>query len=266
MMASMLFCNLRSIFIILAFLAILLPPLLGFSPARFLRFKTSVGINLSISSSNNSFDAPKHHLKAASKVPLLWETIQARESKPVLNLSNVNNIDNLLNDNEVGDFDLHRLEHKQHWNSTRSRLQEMNLLVLSDEQEEKILEAVPQLLRLDTDIVVNSCQAIMDLFDHTNLILQQPQLLSFRGDDLRYGVEFLSIMMACSREIIVDTCRDNPKLLVGGVEGGLQEQAVKRALSSASDATSKANKHIAANAAASLSSLKERKKRPPGIQ
>jgi hypothetical protein len=203
-----------------------------------------------------------NNLREAAKAPLLWETIEARESKAVLNLSNFIN-EELLNAEQPDENVLLSSEACwDQWETTRARLEDMGI-IHSKEDEDTLLKAVPQLLRLDTDIVLDSYQAIMNLVDDKSIILQEPRLLSFKGEDIEYGVEFLSIMMASPISVVVEMCRTNPKLLQSGAEGGLQEQSVKRALGAAANATQSANKRIAANAAASLRSLRQRK--PPGM-
>lgn len=235
--------------------------------------KTSYRRTVSFQAANDDDDDLSLLLFEAAKEPLLWESIQAREDKPVLNLSNRDQNENLLNDKDSPQQQQVEKEEEaldacfslEQWNATKTRLKEMGIL-RSKEEEENLLRALPQLLRLETSIVVHSCQALVDLFgnDTATMIQQEPQLLSFRANDLLYGVEFLSLMMASTQEIGVETCRTNPILLKSGAQGGLQEQAVKRALGEAASATTNANQRIAANAAASLEALKQARK-PPGM-
>jgi len=254
------FC--RSTVVFLCFLVTIRSFVAAFAPPRHVLITKTAFRALSRLESSSA-DNDSAVLPTAAKAPLLWETIEARESKPVLNLSKINK--DITNNDQQQDNndDIMIKDSSDSWQTTtRTKLKEMGV-IQTKEDEEKLLKAVPQLLRLDTSIVLDSCQAVVDLFNDTAILVQEPRLLSFRGDDLRYAIEFLSIMMACPKEIVMDTCRSNPKLLLGGAEGGLQEQAVKRALGAAGAATNTANKRIASNAAASLQSLKQRK--PPGI-
>jgi hypothetical protein len=192
----------------------------------------------------------------AAKPPLLWEVIEKREAQPVLNLSNR---DEVFADLQTEAKQDDSWQDGQQWATTRARLQEMGI---RNEDADKLLEAVPQLLRIDTDIIVDSCSAVMDLLDG-ECLLREPRLLSFRGDDVRYGVEFLSTMMASTPSTVLQACCVSPSLLLAAVEGGLQEQAVKRALGAAGQAADTANKRIAGDVAASLQALRQRK--PPGL-
>ena len=174
----------------------------------------------------------------AAKSPLLWEVIKKREAQPVLNLSNRDKVPTDLQSEEAKQ-DGSCWEDGQQWATTKARLEEMGI---RGEDADKLLEAVPQLLRIDTDIIVDSCSAVMDLLvDGHCLLLREPRLLSFRGDDIRYGVEFLSTMMASSPSTVLQACRVSPSLLLAGTEGGLQKQAVKRALGAAGQAADTAN-------------------------
>lgn len=193
-----------------------------------------------------------------AKSLLLWEVVEEREAQPVLNLSNRNDVllSNLGTENLPDDG----WQNGQQWAATRARLQQMS--DLSREEADKLLETVPQLLRIDTEIIVDSMSAIMHLIGG-DCLLKEPRLLSFRGDDLRYGVEFLSTMMATPPSTVLQACRVSPSLLLAGTEGGLQEQAVKRALGAAGQAAENASKSIAGDTAASLQAL--RKQKPPGL-
>ena len=52
-----------------------------------------------------------------------------------------------------------------------------------------------------------------------------------------------------------------PQLLLTGVDGGIQEQAVSAALGAAADATSKASQTIAGDAMATLQSIKKQQRK-----
>ena len=202
----------------------------------------------------------------AASVPLLWEEIENREAMPVLDLSN-RDADMFASqrNNQGGEStdDNSKWRDGTQWTETRHRLQEMGVIT-SDEQAKALLRAVPQLLRIDTDVILDSASTVIDLLD-SRCILREPRLLCFRKDDLLYGVEFLStMMMAPSQSFVLTACLASPALLLSGAEGGLQERAVERALGAAGDATGYANKHIASDAAASLKAFQKRRK-PPGL-
>jgi hypothetical protein len=187
-----------------------------------------------------------------AKSLLLWEVVEKREAEPVLNLSN-RKAAVVPYDSQTGNQQDDSWENGQQWAGTRARLQQ--IADISNEETDKLLEAVPQLLRIDTEIIVDSFSAVMDLIGG-DCLLKEPRLLSFRGDHVRYGVEFLSTMMASPPSTVLQACRVSPSLLLVGTEGGLQEQAVKRALGAAGQAAEHANKRIAGETAASLQALR----------
>jgi hypothetical protein len=193
-----------------------------------------------------------------AKSLLLWEVVGEREARPVLNLSNRKDVvlSNLQREYHPDDG----WQNGQQWAATRAKLQQM--ADISNEEAEKLLEVVPQLLRIETEVIVDSLSAVMHLIGGDSL-LKEPRLLSFRGDDIRHGVEFLSTMMASPPSTVLQACRVSPSLLLAGTEGGLQEQAVKRALGAAGQAADHANKIIAGDTAASLQAL--RKQKPLGM-
>ena len=69
--------------------------------------------------------------------------------------------------------------------------------------------------------------------------------------------------MASAPSTVLQACLVSPSLLLAAVEGGFQEQAIKRALGVAGQAADTANKLIAGDVAASLQVLQQRK--PPGL-
>jgi hypothetical protein len=70
--------------------------------------------------------------------------------------------------------------------------------------------------------------------------------------------------MASAPFTVLQVCHVSPSLLLAAVEGGFQEQAIKRALGVAGQAADTAsNKLIAGDVAASLQVLQQRK--PPGL-
>lgn len=146
----------------------------------------------------------------------------------------------------------------------------------------KLLQAAPQLLRLDTALVLETAQTLLNCLDDNHgdrfrvgdggdggieTIQKEPILLTYRSDDVLYGLEFLQTMMAIpdsSKSIIVRACLESPKLLVSAIEGGLQERAVKRALSAAGDATLDASKRVVSDGASTWRQLRDVLKRGGG--
>ena len=61
-------------------------------------------------------------------------------------------------------------------------------------------------------------------------------LLSYPSYLYAGALEFLSNMMMLPQATIADLCKTNPELLIGGLDGYIQEQSVKNALGSAGDA------------------------------
>jgi hypothetical protein len=83
-------------------------------------------------------------------------------------------------------------------------------------------------------------------------VIQEPRVLSYKCNDVDYGLEFLKQMtMSNSLALLVP-------LLISGIEGGLQERAVQEALGAAAEATYNANQRIAGDAAAALKALKRK--------
>ena len=211
--------------------------------------------------------SPSEDSIEAASVPLLWEEIENREAMPVLNLSNreadpFSSQQSSQGDGESSDDNSEWRDGTQ-WNETKQRLEKMGV-ISSDEQAKALLRAVPQLLRIDADVILDSASTVIDLLD-SRCIRQEPRLLCFRKDDLLYGVEFLStMMMAPSQSFVLTACLASPALLLSGAEGGLQERAVRRALGAAGDATGSANNRIASDAAASLKAFQKRNK-PSGL-
>ena len=207
---------------------------------------------------------------ASAKLP--WEMLLEKEQEPILNLSrdveaelsasvsmNTHNDDTTFADVSWQDG--------SQWATARKRLVDMWVLPRdmsngADQQyamaacksEMKMLETVPQLLRLET--VVAAAERVLALGLPPALLRREPQLLSYPASYIEGGLDFLITMMMSTKEMVVPACRDTPGLLIGAVDGYIQEQFVQRALSDASEATLIANKRIAANVANAYRAVK----------
>lgn len=90
----------------------------------------------------------------------------------------------------------------------------------------------------------------------------EPCLLSFRCSDVAYGVEFLgTMMMMTSADAVVAACATSPAFLLSGIQGGIQERAVEKALGAAGSATSAANQKIVGDAVQSWNQIQQRKRK-----
>lgn len=71
-------------------------------------------------------------------------------------------------------------------------------------------------------------------------------------------MEFLSNMMM---QNAIAACLTSPALLLSGIEGGIQEQAVQKALGAAGAATSAASQMIAGDAMQSFKQIQNQKRK-----
>jgi hypothetical protein len=112
-------------------------------------------------------------------------------------------------------------------------------------------------------MVVETARVLLEELEIPCDLLRQeaPQLLAFPPDHVRYGIEFLSIMMAMPHDLaqVRMMCAQHPSLLQSGVEGGMQERFVQQALGSAADATQSAQQRIAGDTASTLNQLKTKR-------
>ena len=187
-------------------------------------------------------------IEAASE-KLTWETIEFSNNRPVLNLSSREASPEVVVSKNVESNDWNR---GQRWEITKKGLTGMGI-----ENTESFLIKCPQLLRLQPSMVLETAEWIVKEFDLTYLV-SEPRLLGFRSTDVAYGLEFMSTMMMTNAKPV---CATAPDLLLNGIECGIQEQAVKIALGSAADATSKASQTIAGDAMASLKKLKKQQRK-----
>jgi hypothetical protein len=181
----------------------------------------------------------------SASTKLLWETFNESSSKPVLDLS-VREASSEATSNPA--LDSSEWDQGQRWKVTEQGLKDMGV------RTESFLEACPQLLRLETKLVLETADWVIQEFS-PEYLQSEPRLISSPMTDVSYGLEFMSLMMMSAKA----ACRAAPALLLAGIEGGLQEQAVTKALGQAGDATQQANQKIAGDAAASLNELKKRR-------
>ena len=206
---------------------------------------------------------------------LSWEIVEARERKPILDLSCLRDDGGGLSlaedydtfkqkdeDLELGDGENNEEQWTDgsFWAETKAGLREIGVLpeknddgeASYEEAEKNILDAAPQLLRLEPSTVLKTAEAILEAGMDTCVIREQPSLLTFPPLYIPSGVEFLSTMMASLPSFAVSACKAQPLLFVIALEGWIQEQAVMKALGSAGDATERANKRVVSDTAAAL--------------
>mmetsp|Transcript_20888 Transcript_20888/g.42641 ORF Transcript_20888/g.42641 Transcript_20888/m.42641 type:complete len:339 (-) Transcript_20888:137-1153(-) len=210
----------------------------------------------------------------AAKVKLSWEVAADRQSRPILDLSGSRRArddcldlseaaavakdsvgdgndlreseDDLDNDNLDSEWITGRV-----WTETRRALIERSILPPDNSDTEKemhMLSSCPQLIRLPTcDIGATADAAIDKLGILPATLSKKPEILSYPASCLPAAIEFLSNMMMLPQAAIQSLCKSNPDLLIGGLDGYVQEQAVKDALGSASDAMYGLSKTVSAD-------------------
>ena len=216
-------------------------------------------------SASNDYDYDSQLIDAAS-ILLEWERIEERNVRPTLNLSARDESPEEVEDGSSAatkattgeDWD-----QGQRWEVTLQGLIDIGLFVSDDKGDQltEFLTNCPQLLRLDPTMVLETANWIVKEFN-IGYLESEPSLLSYRCNDVKYGLEFMSMMMMMpSLEATKTACMSSPKLLLAGITGGIQEQYVKTALGKASDATRDANQRIAGDMMSSLNQLKNSKKK-----
>ena len=201
--------------------------------------------------------------------PLLWETVAKQEERPVLNLSardaspeaavsmskDGNDTNNSVPSAADESEELSEWASGTIWEKTNQALGDLLDLTTC----ESYLSACPQLYRLDSTSVVESATLLTQEYGLTEAVLSiEPRLLAFPADDIAYGVRFLSTMMMMPPDLALGACRASPELLLTGIEQGIQERAVQKALSDASTATSDASKKIAGDLAATYNQIRNK--------
>lgn len=221
----------------------------------------------------------------AAGAKLSWEVIEERESKPVLDLNRefggedaplslseamqtsgeADGPSATVGDEAATEVAAEAWESGEIWMETRNVLVEKGVLTRDSAKEgideDGLLASVPQLLRLETDQVGATVEAILDSGIPIALARSEPMVLTYPPSHIEGGLEFLGTMMMMPREVTITVCGSTPGLFLGAVEGWMQEQAVKRALGEAGAAADGANQKIAGDVAQGLRALR---RRPPG--
>ncbi len=196
----------------------------------------------------SSLHSCKNYNIQDATIQLPWETLEGASRRPVLNLSSR---DQSFEESTVSHEEMCTSEwdQGQRWDQTRNGLEKRGLKI-----SDKFLKACPQLLRLEPDMVLNTADWVLREFGATYLEAE-PRLLGYRPEHVQYGLEFMSLMMMTDARAI---CRSSPAVLLTGIDGGIQEQAVKAALGAAGTATTKASHSIVGDAVVALQALKKR--------
>jgi hypothetical protein len=190
-----------------------------------------------------------YDIEAASD-KMVWETLEESSSRPLLNLSSrdmTSPEDVVSETTDTSEWDQGQL-----WQITKQGLSNMGV-----EDTESVLQKCPQLLRLEPSMVLETAEWVVQEFS-TKYLESEPRLLSFRLTDASYGLEFMSMMMMMDAKPF---CTAAPELLLTGIEGGIQEQAVKKALGSAADATTKASQTIAGDTMKTFKNLQKQRRK-----
>lgn len=194
----------------------------------------------------------KNWIEAAS-VQLEWEKLQEKQDQPILNLSGR---DASPEEDSTIDVDNGKdWKNGQQWHETKQHL--LQLLNCNDEETiESFRKTNPQLCRLETAQIIETATWLLQEFG-SDYVLSQPQFLLYRCVDVQYGLDFMSKMMMVPSAKAA--CQVAPAILQSGIDGGIQEQYVKKALGDASAATYSANQQIASTAMATLNAMKNNK-------
>ncbi|KAL3936800.1 MAG: hypothetical protein SGBAC_007954 [Bacillariaceae sp.] len=199
---------------------------------------------------NNGYD-----IKEAS-VKLVWEVMEESNNRPILDLSSRDaspeDDTNATNDDGAAKVEW---ESGQRWRATKDGLIKLGICV---DDEMRFLDQCPQLLRLDTDMILETAEWILQEFGGSDYFAKQPsspKLLSYRLSSVQYGIEFMSTMMMNNAKPF---CMGSSDFFQTAIDGGIQEQSVSNALGAAADATYQANQKVAGDAMSSLKSLKNR--------
>uniref|UniRef100_A0A7S0AHC1 Uncharacterized protein n=1 Tax=Minutocellus polymorphus TaxID=265543 RepID=A0A7S0AHC1_9STRA len=195
----------------------------------------------------------------AAEQKLSWEIAAERQRRPVLDLSGGSSGDADLSlsdavsagmeddkstisdgadaESENLEEDLDNWKDGVVWIETKTALVGLSVLTDDEEKGNAFLSGCPQLARLPTEDTIASAQeAIESMGMAPSALEQNPILLSYPSHLYAGAIEFLSNMMMLPEPTIVSLCKMNPGLLIGGLDGYIQEQSVKNALGSAGDA------------------------------
>ena len=185
---------------------------------------------------------------------LTWETLEEWSARPILNLSARDDSPEGIREKEMNFSSLPTDVWDRHWkDETLPGLEDIGVLV----NESYFLERCPHLLRLEPALVLETASWLAEKFG-ARYVSSEPRLLGFRQADVAYGVEFLSTMMMIPDA--TPACSASPALFLTGIEGGIQEQAVQRALGAAGSASAAATQKIAGDAIQTWNQLRQRKR------
>lgn len=193
--------------------------------------------------------------------PLPWEVARAKEKTPVLDLSSARDLSSTLSlaegAAEEGRSDENpSREFLEPWmDGTLWKSTELALSSLGIGDTRQALDRAPQLLRLPTEQVVQSAAFVLDFCNSsTKLIRLDPTLLCYDVLDLEHGLgQYLPNMMfrgnATQAAVSVRTqLALSPTMALAvvkmGIDGGMEERRVSRALGSAGQASGKATQTI----------------------
>lgn len=201
----------------------------------------------------SSVDDNEYNVQAAS-AKLVWEKLEESSSRPILHLSSRDASPEDLMDSEVSTLE-EEWTSGQRWQETKRGLEQLGINM---KDEGVFLDQCPQLLRLDTEMILETAEWILQEFG-TDYFAKQPtapKLLSYRLVDVQYGIEFMSTMMMNNARPF---CMGSADFFQTAIDGGIQEQSVSNALGAAGAATYQANQKVAGDAMSTLKSLKDRK-------
>ena len=230
-------------------------------------------------------------LVEAAKIPLPWEIALEKQSSPVLDLSSRklgSDSDLSLSDaaqiDESGekkeaesiicedDSDSGSSEWQKGviWAQTCLLFRERGVIATTSDENidndkadlQDLLSKCPQLMRLPTENIVATADEAMNTLLISPIVLAvNPTIMSYPAPYLSGAVEFLSNMMMLPPDTITTLCQSSPELLIGGLDGYVQEQSVKNALGSAGDALY----GVGRSAAADLGGAIRDRNKPKGL-
>ena len=185
----------------------------------------------------------------AARQPLDWERAASLSAAPVLDLSRVR--ETMLDVDESGstaedspeEEDVALWANGQRWEATAQAL-DVDFNVGPD-RTSAMLSTVPQLLRLETEVVLASADALVGITGRAgaglHVLDSHPHLITYSSVQLEAGVQYLITMMGgLPRSSVISTCALSPDLLVMGTAEAINQERISAALSSAGAATSRA--------------------------
>lgn len=211
------------------------------------------------------------YLISVASGKLSWEISEAQTQKPVLNLSLRDASPEEATDDENTE-DVSEWDQGQRWMVTVEYLSILDIVTDDPDSNEpwlspgrsssSFLKDCPQLFRLEPTDVRDTAEWIIGEFglDYVKKAVSQDKqsiLLSFRKDDIVYGLEFMSIMMMGDAK---PACRASSAFLLQAIQGGIQERTIGAALGAAGEATSKASRSIASDTMESFRQLRDAKR------